>query len=73
MDSAIAFLSDNAEWLFSGLGVTLVGAIGWMFRRWFVPHDGGRQSQVSGSNSVNIQIGGNVSTSKNDHAAPAKR
>lgn len=56
---------DNYEWVFSGIGVAVFGAI-IAFRRNNTGYSLS-QSQKSGANSTNIQAGGNVEfTQKND-------
>jgi hypothetical protein len=56
------WLEKNKEWIFSGIGVAIIGWIGaWIFLRQ-KPEKGGnkKQSQRSGSNSINIQAGDNI-------------
>jgi len=49
---------NNRQWVFSGVGVAVkVGFIGWPRVR---SNTGIVQKQRSGSNSTNIQAGGNV-------------
>jgi hypothetical protein len=51
------WLSENKDWLFSGILVSLpIAIIGWFFvSSKFI----NKQSQKSGDNSVNIQVGSN--------------
>jgi len=49
----IDWLISNKEWVFSGIGVSIAGAIAaWLFSR-----SRATQQQSSGANSVNIQAG----------------
>jgi hypothetical protein len=53
MEDFVNWLSDNANWIFSGIGTTIVGfIIGWVTKGYHVS-----QSQRSGDNSSNIQVG----------------
>ncbi|WP_338576439.1 hypothetical protein V6L78_13700 [Pseudomonas canadensis] len=45
----------NKEWLFSGVAIAMPVAL----ISWLVSRHGGKQTQKSGNNSTNIQIGGN--------------
>lgn len=59
----LAWLDDNKSWIFSGIGVTIVGLIG----AWFLkPKSRGKVNQVqkAGDSSTNIQVGGNVEINK---------
>lgn len=54
------FLWNNREWLFSGLGVLVVGGVAkWLLGRASKPpRDGGiNQHQSGGHGSTNVQIG----------------
>ncbi|MCY9843071.1 hypothetical protein [Vibrio caribbeanicus] len=65
MNELWQFLVDNYEWIFSGIGVAVIGAIIASRRN----NNGATlsQSQKSGANSTNIQVGGNVEfTQKSD-------
>lgn len=58
MDSIISWFIQNKNWLLSGIAVSVPLAIlGWLFARKFRQQV---QKQRSGSESTNIQIGGNV-------------
>lgn len=53
----IDWLTSNKEWVFSGVGVSIAGAIAaWFFSR----SRATQQRQSSGDNSVNIQAGKDV-------------
>lgn len=48
----------NKEWLFSGLLVAVpIALLGWLFAARYKKRS---QTQRSGDNSVNIQVGGNI-------------
>lgn len=49
------WLADNKEWLFSGILLVPITIIGWIIKNNKIV-----QTQKSGSNSSNIQIGGNI-------------
>lgn len=53
------YLIANKEWIFSGIGVSVLSWLIFIFRN---PEKGG-MSQNSGDNSTNIQVGGNVTSS----------
>ena len=46
------WLVANREWIFGGIGVAVIGWIGW-----FLFGRGKTQSQKAGDNSTNIQVG----------------
>ena len=52
------YLIANYEWIFSGIGVTLIS---WLFFR--ASGTKSRMSQHGGDNSTNIQVGGNIKSS----------
>jgi len=55
----LTYIVDNKEWLFSGVGVAFVVAIGtWLVRRG--SRDRPVQTQLSGSRSVNLQSRGDI-------------
>ncbi len=57
MANIVSWIDANKEWLFSGLGLAILGlVIRFIWRKRAVP----AQSQRSGSGSVNIQSAGNV-------------
>lgn len=51
------WIISNKEWLFSGIAIAVPLAI----FGWFFITKNNKQVQKSGSNSTNIQVGGNVS------------
>jgi len=56
----IDYISNNKEWIFSGIGVFfLTLLVGFLFRRRKAEIS---QSIKSGNNSTNIQIGGDISS-----------
>jgi hypothetical protein len=60
----LMWITNNKEWLFSGIAIAVpLAVVGWLLgtRK-------GKQIQKSGSNSTNIQVGGNVTikSKKND-------
>lgn len=60
----IEWLSENKEWLFSGIAIAIpLALIGW-----FISSKGSKQVQKGGKNSTNIQVGGNfkIGSSKDD-------
>ena len=55
----VDWILNNRQWVFSGIGVAvLVGVVGWLRSR---GKAGLVQKQRSGSNSANLQAGGNIS------------
>lgn len=62
----IEWIIENKNWLFSGLAVAIpIAIIGWIISR---PKNKTVQKQRSGSRSVNIQAGGDVSLGeRKDH------
>lgn len=58
MQSAIEWIMNNKEWIFSGIGVFVLG--------FFIVKNRGGQTQKSGDNSVNIQAGKNVDIGNKD-------
>lgn len=53
----LQWIVDNKEWLFSGVGITFIGAVIGSRR---IKQKSLKQSQSSGKNSTNIQAGKNV-------------
>jgi hypothetical protein len=51
------WIIDNKEWVFSGIGVAILG---WLFFR-----SSNKQVQKGGNNSKNIQVGGNLNINEN--------
>lgn len=65
MEDVIEWFASNYKWVFSGIGVVILGAIFSFFRK--SKSNGISQKQRSGNNSINIQAGNNVEfTKKND-------
>lgn len=50
------WIVTNKEWVFSGIGVTGIVS----FLAFFKKKSDKKQSQVSGSNSTNLQVGGDA-------------
>ena len=61
MKDILAWISHNYEWVFSGIGVFVLGIIVATFKKNHL-----KQNQKSGNNSQNIQVGGNVGFNKKD-------
>lgn len=60
----VQWITNNKEWLFSGLLVAVpIAFVGWLFaaRRSRLS-----QTQRSGDNSFNIQVGGNLKMRRNE-------
>jgi len=51
------WILQNKQWLFSGIGVFFISLFGYFFKK----QTGIKQSQKSGDNSTNLQVGGNLS------------
>jgi plastocyanin domain-containing protein len=51
------WLLTNKEWIFSGIGVSIIGGL----VSWFFRNKQPSQSQKSGNHSENYQSGGNIS------------
>lgn len=71
MFDIINSLESNKEWLFSGLGITILGCLVCITRtifHWLHKQNNTepKQIQVTGDNSVNLQAGGNL-TVNNSH------
>ena len=59
MEEFLEWIFDNKEWLFSGVGLTVVG---WLVRVIFMKRQASStQSIVSGDSSKNVQAGRDVS------------
>jgi len=58
------WIIDNKEWIFSGIGVFVLGLIITVVRKKNSKKIS--QKQKSGNNSTNIQVGGNVEINKKD-------
>ena len=57
------WLNENKEWFLSGLGVSVLGIIVTLFQRQKRKKQI-KMRQKSGSNSTNIQIGGDINGGK---------
>ncbi|CCK80188.1 hypothetical protein [Desulfobacula toluolica] len=65
MDTITEWINSNYTWIFSGIGVLIIGSIITFFKK--KSSNVINRSQRSGNNSTNIQAGGNVEfTQKND-------
>ena len=61
MNGALSWINDNREWLFSGIGATIIGiALTFFLRRRHSTRLGAQQSLRSGDASQNIQAGRDV-------------
>jgi hypothetical protein len=58
MDAMIQYVKDNAEWIFSGIGVSVLAAIVYLVRSTLKRQSSQRQSVDR--RSTGIQAGGNV-------------
>ena len=57
IEAILQYVADNKEWIFSGVGVSVVVVVaGFFFRK----KSGINQSLKSGTNSTNIQAGQDV-------------
>lgn len=53
------WIIDNKDWLFSGIAIAVpIALIGWFFVK--KQNKQNNQTQQSGTNSTNIQVGGNI-------------
>jgi len=52
------WIISNKEWIFSGIGVFIIGLVISIFRKNVNKKKTTKMKQKSGSNSTNIQIGG---------------
>ena len=57
IDQAFELILNNKEWLFSGVGIVIVGVI---LRVFFKTKPGSNQTIKSGKNSKNIQAGRDI-------------
>lgn len=58
IDSAIAWIDNNKDWLFEGLGVTVLCGIAWVLWTLFFKEKANTTQTInSGNNSINIQVG----------------
>lgn len=57
------WIVDNTEWIFSGIGVFIIG----LFITYIIRNNEPKQYQKSGKNSINIQSGKNVRISAKDY------
>ncbi len=71
----IAWISKNVTWIFSGVGVLIIGLIISLFARHKHQQNKSiKQKQVSGDNSANVQVGGDVRAPVNvDHTGGDKK
>lgn len=53
------WIMENKEWLFSGLGISVLGIVGYFLKR-NKGKDKSNQTITSGNDSTNIQGGNNV-------------
>lgn len=57
------WLIENREWVFSGIGVFIIGLVFTIFKS-RKENKSKKMKQKSGSNSTNIQIGGDFNNGK---------
>jgi hypothetical protein len=62
----LAWLADNKEWLFGGAGITVIAALIKIFVWPFIRTRNSGQHQSSGSNSTNVQAGGNFNYNRRE-------
>jgi hypothetical protein len=61
LSDALAWVIDNKEWIFGGIGVAVVtGVIALLRRR----QNGVTQKQTSGANSTNVQAGRDINVGR---------
>jgi hypothetical protein len=61
LSDALAWVIDNKEWIFGGVGVAVVtGVIALLRRR----QNGVTQKQTSGANSTNVQAGRDINVGR---------
>ena len=63
----LVWLSENKEWVFSGIGATVLAGVIALLRR---SKPSSQQEQHGGEHSVNIQVGGDVNRSDKKHDRP---
>lgn len=56
----IQFILNNKEWIFSGLGLSVLGAIGWIIKKMASKDVRVQQIQQSGDGSTNYQSAGKM-------------
>ena len=57
------WIVDNASWIFSGVGIVIFSALGYIVKRFFESESSG-QKQVADHGSVAIQAGRDVQIGK---------
>lgn len=58
LETAIAWIDKNKDWLFDGLGVAVLSGIAWaLWALFFKGKENPTQTINSGNNSTNIQVG----------------
>ena len=67
MNEIIDWTIINKEWLFSGAGVSFLGALVWWLRK---KQQAPSQSIRAGDHSRNVQVGGNIEISSDDTSKP---
>lgn len=61
VSDALAWVLENKEWIFSGIGVA---AIGWLFLLFKRRQNGLSQRQRSGDNSTNLHSGRDINLNR---------
>lgn len=59
METALNYLSDNASWIFSGIGILVFSGIAWLIR-YFFSNNSKTQSQTVSGDGRGYQAGGNI-------------
>jgi len=65
----MAWILDNKEWLFSGVGIVIIA---WVFRLFYKQRQTSSQTIKSGDNSTNIQAGRDINMTSKDKGSDAK-
>jgi hypothetical protein len=61
----LGWIAENKNWIFEGIGVAALSVLFFVIKRIFKDDKASvSQSQQSGDNSINIQVGGNLDIDK---------
>jgi hypothetical protein len=72
MDKVWEWLYNNRSWIFDGIGAIFIsGLVAYLLRR--RKDDSKKQTQVSGDDSVNIQVAGDATISNGGRSSNGKR
>jgi hypothetical protein len=55
----IEFISNNKEWLFSGIGITIIGVIGWIYKS-LNGNNSNNSNAESVGNNANLTVTNNI-------------